>query len=113
MNLLGNTSSFVTGSFYPSVSEPVAFHVSGTQLSESRTRMRVDCLSDRQMWPKIVLFTAIIGLIATIVALFTTILEFPALWNTSWLAICIAFVVSTFMGVFSFCYASSGITEAR
>jgi hypothetical protein len=32
------------------------------------------------------------------VTIFTTVLEFPVLWRTSWLAICIAFVVLAFVG---------------
>jgi len=35
------------------------------------------------------------------------------LWHTSWLAICIAFAVLMFVGVFAFCFASSGIAEQR
>ena len=45
MIFVDNNSSFVTVSFYPSVAEAVAFHVPATQLSESCTRMRVDCLN--------------------------------------------------------------------
>ena len=113
MNFVDNNSSFVTASFYPSVAEAVAFHVSATQLSQSCTRMRVDCLNDHQVLQKSMLFTAVIGLIATISALFTMVLEFPVVGGTSWLAICIAFVVLMFVGVFAFCLAASGITERR
>ena len=108
MNFVGNNSSFVTASFYPSLEEAVAFHVSATQLSESCTRMRVDCLNDHQVLQKSMLFTAVIGLIATISALFTMVLEFPVFWHTSWLAICVAFVVLMFVGVFAFCFAANG-----
>ena len=113
MNFVDNNSSFVTASFYPSVAEAVAFHVSATQLSESITRMRVACLNDHQVLQKSMLFTAVTGLFATISALFTVVLEFPVFWRTSWLAIWIAFVVLLFVGVFAFCLAASGITERR
>jgi uncharacterized membrane protein len=118
MNFSRNTSSFVTASFYPasfypSVTKAVAFQIPATQLSESRTRMGVDCLNDRQVFQTMMLFTAVVGLIAIISALFTTVLEFPVLWRTSWLAICIAFAVLMFVGVFAFCFASSGIAEQR
>ena len=98
MNFVDNNSSFVTASFYPSVAEAGAFHVSATQLSESCTRVRVDCLNDHQVLQKSMLFTAVIGLIATISALFTMVLEFPVFWRSSWLEICIAFVVLMFVG---------------
>src|ERR1700730_8507133 len=113
MNFLANNSVFVTASFYPSVAEAVAFQISATQLPESRTRMRVECLNDRHVLQKMMLSTAVIGLIATISALFTIVLEFPVLWRTSWLAISIAFAVLVFVGVFAFCFASNGITEKR
>ena len=82
MNFSRNTSSFVTASFYPtsfypSVTKAVAFQILATQLSESRTRMGVDCLNDRQVFQKMMLFAAVVGLIAIISALFTTVLEFP------------------------------------
>ena len=107
MNFSRNTSSFVTGSFYPasfypSVTKAVAFQIPATQLSESRTRMGVDCLNDRQVFQKMMLFTAAVGLIAIISALFTTVLEFPVLWRTSWLAICIAFAVLMLWGCLPF-----------
>jgi hypothetical protein len=105
MNFVDNNSSFVNASFYPSLVEGVAFHVSATQLSESCTRMRVDCLNDHQVLQKSMLFTAVVGLIASISALlFTTVLEFPVVWRTSWLPICVAFVVLMFVGVFAFCF---------
>jgi hypothetical protein len=71
MNFVDTNSSFVTGSFYPNVAEALAFHVSATQLSESEscTRMRVDCFNDHQVLQKSMLFTAVLGLIATISAL--------------------------------------------
>src|SRR4029077_8056419 len=107
MNFSRNTSSFVTASFYPasfypSVTKAVAFQIPATQLSESRTRMGVDCLNDRQVFQKMMLFTAAVGLIAIISALFTTVLEFPVLWRTSWLAICIAFAVLMLWGCLPF-----------
>jgi hypothetical protein len=98
MFFVDNNSSFVTGSFYRSVAEAVAFHVPKTQLSESYTRMRGDCLNDHQVLQKSMVFTAIIGLVATISALFTMVLEFPVFWRSSWLEICIAFVVLMFVG---------------
>ena len=113
MNFIDNNSSFVTDSFYPSVVEALAFHVSATQLSESCTRMRVDCLNDHQVLQKSIHFTAVVGLIVTISALFTMVLEFPVFWRTSWLAICIAFVVLMFVGVFALCFAAKGVTEQR
>ena len=114
MNFVDNNSSFVTASFYPSVDEAVVFHVPATQLSEACTRMRVDCLNDHQvLLQKSIVFTAVIGLIATILALFTMVLEFPVFWRSSWLEICIAFVVLMFVGVFAFCFAANGITERR
>ena len=102
MNFSRNTSSFVTASFYPSVTKAVAFQIPATQLSESRTRMGVDCLNDRQVFQKMMLFAAVVGLIAIISALFTTVLEFPVLWRTSWLAICIAFAVLMLWGCLPF-----------
>ena len=103
MNFVNNNSSFVTPSFYPSVDEAVAFHVPATQLSESCTRMRVDCLNDHQvLLQKSIVFTAVIGLIATISALFTMVLVFPVFWRSSWLEICIAFVVLMFVGCLPF-----------
>ena len=113
MNFVDNNSSFVTASFYPSVAEAVAFHVSATQLSQSCTRMRVDCLNDHQvLQKKSMLFIAVVSLIATISALVTMVMEFPVFWRNSWLAICIAFVVLVFVGGV-FCLASNGITEQR
>ena len=106
MIFVDNNSSFVTGSFYPSVAEAVPFHLPATQLSESCTRMRVDCLNDHQVLQKSMVFTAIIGLIATISGLFTMVLEFPVFWRSSWLEICIAFVVLMFVGVFAFCFGA-------
>jgi uncharacterized membrane protein len=111
MNFVDNNSSFVTPSFYPSVDEAVAFHVPATQLSESCTRMRVDCLNDHQILRKSMLFIAVVGLIATISALFTMLVEFPVFWRNSWLPICIAFVVLVFVGVSTFCFATNGINE--
>jgi hypothetical protein len=102
MNFLANNSVFVTASFYPSVAEAVTFQISATQLSESRTRMRVECLNDRQVLQKMMLSTAVMGLIGTISALFTIVLEFPVLWRTSWLAISIAFAVLVFLGCLPF-----------
>jgi hypothetical protein len=113
MNFVDNNSSFVTASFYPNVAEAVAFHVSATQLSESCTRMRVDYLNDHQALQKSMLFTAVIGLMATILTLFTMVLEFPVFWRTSWLAICITFVALMFAGGFAFCFAANGITERQ
>jgi hypothetical protein len=75
--------------------------------------MRVDCLNDHQVLQESMLFTAVIGLIATISALFTMVLEFPVFWRTSWLAIDVAFVVLMFAGVFAVCFAANGITERR
>jgi hypothetical protein len=66
-----------------------------------------------QVLQKSMLFIAAIGLIATISALFTMVLEFPVFWRTSWLAISIAFVVLMFVGVFAFCFAANGMTEQR
>ena len=106
------TASFYPASFYPSFAEAAAFQIPATQLSQSGTRMGVDCLNARQVLHKGMPFTAVMCIIA-IAAIFTTILEFPVLWRTSWLAICIAFVVLMFVGVFAFCFASSGITEQR
>ena len=113
MNFVDNSSSFVTASFYPDVADVVGFHVSATQLSESCTRMRVDCLNDHQVLQKSMLFTAVVGLIATISALFTMVVEFPVFWRNSWLAICIAFVVLMLVGVSTFCFAANGINEQR
>jgi hypothetical protein len=45
-------SSFVSASFYPSPTKAVAFQIPATQLPESYTRMRVDCLHDRQSMRK-------------------------------------------------------------
>ena len=98
MIFVDNNCSFVTASFYPSVAEAVAFHVPTTQLSESCTRMRVDCLNDHQVLQKSIVFAAVVGLITTISALFTIVLEFPVFWRSSWLEICIAFVVLMFVG---------------
>ena len=106
MNFVVNNSSFVTASFYPSVAEAVTFHVPATQLSESYTRMRGDCLNDHQVLQKSMVFTAIIGLVATISGLFTMVLEFPVFWRSSWLEIYIAFVVLMFVGVFAFCFGA-------
>jgi hypothetical protein len=94
-----NDTSFVTASYYPSFAEAAAFQIPATQLSQSGTRMGVDCLKDRQVLQKGMPFTAVMCIIAIIAAIFTTVLEFPALWRTSGLAICIAFVVLTFVGV--------------
>jgi hypothetical protein len=113
MNFVDNNSSFLTASFYPGVAESVAFHVPATQVSESCTRMRVDCLNDHQVLQKSMVFTAVVGLIATISTLFTMVLVFPAFWRSSWWEICIAFVVLMFVGVIAFCFAANGITERR
>jgi hypothetical protein len=106
MNFVDNNSSFVTASFYPSVAEAVAFHVPATQLSEFCTRMRVDCLNDHQIWQESMVFTAVIGLIATISGLFTMALEFPVFWRSSWLGIYIAIIVLMFVVVFAFCFSA-------
>ena len=80
MNFSRNTSfvtaSFYPTSFYPSVTKAVAFQIPATQLSESRTRMGVDCLNDRQVLQKGMPFTAVMYIIAIIAAIFTTVLEF-------------------------------------
>jgi hypothetical protein len=99
MKFVDHNSFFVTGSFYPSVEEAVAFHVAATQLSESCTRRKVDCLNDHQVLQRSMLFAAVVGLIGTISALFTMVLVSPVFWRTSWLAICIAFVALMFLGV--------------
>src|SRR5271165_3344115 len=103
MNFLHDTSfvtaSFYPASFYPSFAKAAAFQIPATQLSQSRTRMGVDCLNDRQVLQKGMPLTAIVCIIAIIAAIFTTVLEFPILWRTSWLAICIAFVILAFVGV--------------
>jgi hypothetical protein len=99
MNFVDSNSSFVTASFYPCVADAVEFHVSAMQLSESCTRMRVDCLKDHQVLQKSMLFTAVVGLIATVSALFTSVVEFPVFWRNSWFALCFAFVVLVFVGV--------------
>ena len=106
------TASFYPASFYPSFAKATAFQIPATQLSQSGTRMGVDCLNDRQALQKGMPFTAVMCIIAIIAAIFTTILEFPVLWRTSWLAICIAFVALVFVGGV-FCLASNGITEQR
>ena len=113
MTFVDNNSSFVTASFYPSVAEPIAFHVSATQLSESYTRMRIDCLNDHQVLQKSMLFAAVIGLIATTSALFTMVLEFSVFWRTSWLAIYVSFFALMFAGLSSVCFAANGITKRR
>jgi hypothetical protein len=113
MNFVDNNPSLVTASFYPSVADAVAFHVSATELSESWTRMRVDCLNDHQLLQKSILFTAVVGLIATISAMFTMVVEFPVFWRISWLAISIAFVASMFVGMFAFCLAANAMTGQR
>jgi hypothetical protein len=95
------TASFYPASFYPSFAEAGAFQIPATQLSQSGTRMGVDCLNARQVLQKGMPFTAVMCIIA-IAAIFTTILEFPVLWRTSWLAICIAFVVLMFVGCLPF-----------
>ncbi|HEV3064132.1 MAG TPA: hypothetical protein VGX93_02270 [Chthoniobacterales bacterium] len=100
------TASFYPASFYPSSAEAAAFQIPATQLSQSGTRMGVDCLNARQALHKGMPFTAVMCIIAIIAAIFTTILEFPVLWRTSWLAICIAFVVLAFVGGV-FCLAST------
>jgi hypothetical protein len=91
------TASFYPASFYPSFAEAAAFQIPATQLSQSGTRMGVDCLNARQVLQKGMPFTAVMCIIA-IAAIFTTTLEFPVLWRTSWLAICIVFVVLMFVG---------------
>jgi hypothetical protein len=117
MNFLVNTSfvtaSFYPASFYPNVAKAIAFQIPAAQISESRTRMGVDCLNGREVLQKIMSFTAVMGLVAIVSAIFTMVLEFPVLWRTSWFAICIAFAVVTFVGVFVFCFASNRITKQR
>ena len=66
-------SSFASASFYPSPTKVVAFQIPATQLPESYTRIKVDCLHDRQSMHK-TLFAAVIGLIAIISAIFKTVL---------------------------------------
>jgi hypothetical protein len=105
------TASFYPASFYPGFADAAAFRIPATQLSESVTRMGVDCLNDRQALHKGMSFIVVMCIVAIIGAIFTTVLEFPVIWRTSWFAICIAFVVLMFIGVFVFCIASSGITE--
>jgi hypothetical protein len=109
MNFVDNSSSFVTASFYPCVADAVEFHVSATQLSESCTRMRVDCLNDHQVLQKWILFTAVVGLIATISALFTMVLEFPVFWGNSWLPLSFAFLILAFVGVSTIRFAANRI----
>lgn len=113
MNFVGNNSSFITASFYPNVEAAVTFHVPATQLSESCTRMRVDCLNDHQVLEKSMLYTAVIGSMASILTLFIIVLEFPIFWRNSWLAICITFVALMFAGLFAFSLAANGKTERQ
>jgi hypothetical protein len=89
MHFLGDTS-FVTASyyptyyptsFYPSFAEAAAFKIPATQLSQSGTRMGVDCLNDRQVLQKGMPFTAVMCIVAIIAAIFTTVLEFPVFWQ--------------------------------
>jgi hypothetical protein len=74
------TASYYPTPFYPSFAEAAAFKIPATQLSQSSTRMGVDCLSDRQILQKGMPFTAVMSIIAIIAAIFTTVLEFPVLW---------------------------------
>src|SRR5271165_6125410 len=70
MNFLHDTSfvtaSFYPASFYPSFAKAAAFQIPATQLSQSRTRMGVDCLNDRQVLQKGMPLTAIVCIIALI-----------------------------------------------
>ena len=75
------TASFYPASFYPSFAKAAAFQIPATQLSQSSTRMGVDCLNDRQVFQKGMPFTAVMCIIAIIAAIFTTVLEFPVLWR--------------------------------
>jgi hypothetical protein len=51
----------------------VTFQIPATQLPESYTRMKVDCLHDRQSMHK-TLFAAVMGLVAIISAIFKMVL---------------------------------------
>jgi hypothetical protein len=83
MNFLRDTSfvtaSYYPTSFYPSFAEAASFQIPATQLSQSDTRMGVDCLNDRQVLQNGMPFTAVMCIIAIIAAIFTTVLEFPVL----------------------------------
>jgi hypothetical protein len=85
MHFLGDTSfvtaSYYPTSFYPSFAEAAAFKIPATQLSQSDTRMRVDCLNDRPVLQKGIPFTAVMCIVAIIAAIFTTVLEFPVFWR--------------------------------
>ncbi len=56
-------SSFVSASFYQSPTKAVAFQIPAMRLPESYTRMRVDCLRDRQSIAQKLLrnFAAVLG----------------------------------------------------
>ena len=53
------TASFYPASFYPSFAEAAAFQIPATQLSQSGTRMGVDCLNAPQVLQKGMPFTAV------------------------------------------------------
>ena len=70
------TASYYPTSFYPSFAEAAAFKIPATQLSQSGTRMGVDCLNDRQVLQKGMPFTAVMCIVTILAAIFTTVLEF-------------------------------------
>src|SRR5260370_33510288 len=107
------TASLYPASFYPSFAEATAFKIPATQLSQSGIRMGGDRLKDHQVLPEGMSFTAVMCTIAIIAAILTTILEFPVLRRTSWVALSIACVALMFDEVFAFSFASSVFPEQR
>ena len=113
MFFVDNNSSFVTGSFYPSVAEAVAFHVPKTQLSESYTRMRGDCLNDHQVLQKSMVYTAIIGLVATDLRTVHNGAGIPGFLAQLMVGNMYRICCFNVCGVVAFCFAANGITERR
>jgi len=59
-------------------------------------------MEDRTVLIKIA-FSAVVGVLAFVTAVFTTVLELSFFWRTVWLTICLAFFVMTLIGVFILC----------
>ena len=70
--------------------------------AESRARLLADTSHEREV-VRNMLFTTVMGLIAIVTAVFTTVLELTVFWRNLWLAICVTFAVLMFAGIFQFC----------
>jgi hypothetical protein len=113
MIFVDNNSSFVTGSFYPSVAEAVAFHVPATQLSESYTRMRVDCLNRSPSIAEVDGFYCYHRLNCNHLGAVHNGAGIPGFLAQLMVGNMYRICCFNVCGVVAFCFAANGITERR